>query len=497
MSRTLRSLAVASTLSLLTAACGGATGGGAAGSAPGAAVRVSRGAITAVSPGAVTVNGVALSTASATIRVDDHAGAPEDLKPGAVVTVRGAFDDRGGAAAEIEVEHAIEGRVDDRGTDFLVVAGQRVQIDDSTHADDGGLDAIGVGSVVRVSGAPVAGVPGAADDRGGLRASRVDRSPRDGGSAADDDDLDVKGFVSALDPVARTFQLRASPDAAAYYLVDASAVALPAGLVNGAAVEVHTVTAPVAGTPPVLATLVASALHLEDALEGDEIEVEGYVTSLSGGSLMVAGVAVHVDASTRYVLGTAADLVVGARVEVEGHVHTPAGALHAEKVSFRAGVRLTAVIEGYTGTSMTLLGVVVQLPSWLRNDVGALANGLKVEVRGTPTADGLGMVASRIGPGTSGGNVDRVFLRAVASAADASAGTLRVLGFTVSTAGASFRLASADGSTSTDVSATPSAFWSAVSPGRTVVKIRARSAADVDAGAKTWRADEVELDGDE
>jgi hypothetical protein len=495
----LRKVAVLAALSLVAAACGGSSGSG-GGGAPtggaGATPRTTRGALTAASGGSITVNGTTLSVAGAAIRVDDGPGRLDDLRPGAVVTVRGTFDDRSGSAAEIEVEHAIEGRVDDKGTDFVVIAGQRIQVDDSTHFDDQGLDAVGVGSVVRVSGVPVAGTPGAADARGALRASRIDRSPRDGGPAADDQDLDVKGFVSFLDTTARTFQLRASPDAAAYYAVDWGAIALPAGVVDGARVEVHTLTAPVPGVAPVLATLVASAVHLEEGLEGDEVELEGYVTSLSSGAFVVAGVTVSTDATTRYVLGTAADLVVGAKVEVDGHVPAAGGALHAEKVSFRAGVRITAPIESYTGTSLRLLGVVVQLPSWLRNDVGALSSGLVVEVRGTPTADGLGVVASRIGAG-SGGNVDRVFLRAVVTAADATAGTLKVLGFTVSAGGASLKVSSADGTSSTDVSLTPAAFWSAVDPGRTVVKVRARSAADVNAAARTWIADEVELDGDE
>ena len=43
------------------------------------------------------------------------------MKPGDVVTVNGTFDDRSGDAAGIEVEHALEGQVDDKGADFLVV----------------------------------------------------------------------------------------------------------------------------------------------------------------------------------------------------------------------------------------------------------------------------------------------------------------------------------------------------------------------------------------
>lgn len=493
---TLRRIAIVTTLSFL-AACGGSSGSGAGtpgGGGP-AGARTARGTIRATASGAITLNGATLSTAGATVRVDDAPGGADDLRPGAVVTVHGTFDDRGGHATEIEVEHAIEGRVDGKGTDHVVIAGQRIQVDDSTHLDDRGLDGIPVGAVVRVSGLPVAGVPGALDDRGGLRASRIDRSPRDGGSPSDDHDLDVKGFVSFLDTAAHSFQLRATPDAASYHAVSYAGVALPAGVADGAYVEVHTVTPAVAGTPPVLSHLVASAIHLEDALHGDEVEIEGYVTSGASARFVVGGVTVETGATTRWELGVPADLVVGAKVEVEGHVQDAGGVLHAEKVSFRAGVRLTAVVENYTGTSMSLLGVVVQLPSWVRADV-ALANGLKVEVRGNPTADGLGVVATRIGDGSGGGNESRVFLRALVSEASQAAGTLKLLGFTVSTTGASLAISTGSGSSS-DVSLTPSAFWSRVDPGRTVVKVRARSAADVNAAARTWLAEEVEIEGDE
>jgi hypothetical protein len=420
--------------------------------------------------------------------VDDQPGTLDDVTPGKVVKVKGTFDDRTGGAAEIEVEHALEGRVDDKGTDFIVVGGEHVQVDDSTRfgpEHPSGLDSVFVGSVVRISGMPVAGVPGALDDKGGVRASRIDLSPRNGGNPADDGDLDVRGFVSALDTGARTFQLRATPDAAGYYVV--SYASLPPGLVEGAFVEVATTVAPVPGTPPVIASLTASAIHVEDDFAGVEVEIEGYVTNLSGSTFVAAGVTVVTSGATRFALGTAADLAVGVKVEVEGPVDA-AGVLHANEVTFRSGVRITAVVEGFTGTAMTLLGVPVQLPPWLRNDLSApLGNGTKVEVRGARTANGSGVVADRIVNPT--GNTSRVFIRAVADAK--AADTVTVLGFTVSLGGAS--LLNADGTSAAGVAA----FLAGIDPGRTVLKVRAASVADVNPGAKTWIADEVDVEGND
>jgi hypothetical protein len=497
-SQTLRSpnLVTAFATALLLAACGSSSSS--TGATP-AGVTLTRGAVTTKATGAITVNGVVLSTAGVTVvKVDDNpSGSLDDVHPGDVVRVKGTMDDRTGTATEIEVEHALEGRVDDKGTDFIVVGGARVQVDDSTHLDDrfGGFDGVGIGSIVRVSGSPVV------DDRGGLRASRLDRSPRaDDGIAGNDDDVDVKGFVKSLDTGAKTFRLLSSPDATSWYLVDYSAIALPAGVVADAYVEVHTTTAPVAGALPVLATLKASGIHVEDKFSGAEVEIEGYVTSIVGTSFVIGGVTVQTDASTVFVAGCpgapwvsscpggeTGDLVIGAKLEAEGAVDA-AGVLHARKVTFEAGVRITADVVGYTGTDMTLLGIPVQIPSWIRNDLSvAIANGVHVEVRGQLTADGTGIVAHRIKDPS--GSASRVFIRAVVTAKGTE--SLTVLGFAVSTSGASLK----------DVNDAPaasrSAWFASITPGHTVVKVRANSAADVNAGAKTWTADEVEVEGDD
>lgn len=475
---------------LIVTACGSSNEPAVGGGAP----RLTRGAVTAKSAGAIVVNGVTLSTAGISkVRVDDDPnGTLEDVKPGDVVRVKGTFDDRAGAATEIEVEHGVEGRVEVRGTDFIEIAGQRIQVDDTTHLDDrlGGFDGVGVGSIVVVSGTPVA--PSGADDKGGLRASRLERSPReDDGVVANDDDFDVKGFVSAIDTGAKTFQLRATPDAASYYLV--SYATLPDGVVNGAYVEVHSADAGTQTSPTVRA-ITATSIQLEDGVAGNDVELEGYVTSISGSRIVVAGVTVQTSGAT-YRLGSSGDLVVGVKVEVEGLVDA-SGVLHASKISFRPGVRLTGVISGYTGTSMTVLGQVVQLPVWLDNDVSdPLADGVKVEVRGNPSVPGgpTDVVAYRLV--NPSGNADAVFVRAMVEAKP-GAEILQVLGFAVSPRPAGsggVTLKNADGSVATD----RAAFFAAIQANLTVVKVRANTIGDVNTGAMTWTADEIQIEGND
>lgn len=486
----LRKLLVAVTTSSALAACGGSSGGApATGSTPPASM--TRGTITARSASSITVNGVVLQTGSASVRISGAAASPAALGNGMVVTARGGFDDRTGEAVEIETEHAVEGPVDDKGTDFLVVGGQRVHVDDSTEfgaGRPGRMADLSVGDVVAVSGV--------ADDRGGVRASRVDDSPRQGGPTSDDDDFDIQGFVSNV-VTGASFELRITPDASERWLVTTTGVTLPAGFRDGARVEVHSLTVPVAGTPPLLGTIAASSVELEDSLdrsgEDGEVEREGIVTSGTSAAFVIDGTTVVTNAATVWRLGLPEDLVPGVKVEAEGQVDG-AGVLQAHKVSFRAGVRLVGSLadvswDGTSGTA-TILGVPVQLPSFARYDVTP-ANGQRVELRGNPGASGAGVVALRLGDASGGGGGDRVFVRAVVTAksnATESAPSFTILGFAVSSAGASFR-------GTADEALTAQAFYAAVEVGRTVVKVRAASAADVSGTA--FAAEELELEGDE
>jgi hypothetical protein len=461
-------------ISLVLAACGssdGSSGGGAA---------TTRGAITARSADSITVNGVTLSTSPTTaIRIDDNPGGHEDLQVGMVVTAKGTFDDRLGGASEVEFHHSVRGKVTAANGDLLRVGEIEV------HRDPSMVGTAVVGARVRVSGVP--------DDKGGLRATRIDDSP------GADDSLEVKGYVSNLDSSAKTFELRLTPDALDHYLVDWSGLAsLPAGVGDGAYVEVHS------SSPANVGTIVATLVHLEDGLRGatGRVELEGIVTSapeaITGGvRFVVDGVTITTDGSTRYENGDPADLVKGVKVEVEGALDSE-GVLHARKVSYRDVVRIQAAIEsisfdGVSGT-MSVLGIAVDLPRFGDYEAGlggAIAAGSVVQVRGYPTPAG-GVVALRV---DSKAGEERVFLQGVVTAKSAAASaepTFEVMGYQVTTAGAA-----GDPNFFQDRSDQPmtgAAFWSAVEVDRTVVKFRARRASDVTGG--TFAAEEAELQGD-
>jgi hypothetical protein len=467
-----KKIAILSTLSLsVLAACGGDDPAG-----PQRDTAVTRGAITGTSSGGIVVNGVQVGTGGASVKIDDNPSTSDQLKPGQVVTVKGAFDDRSGNATEIELEHAVKGRV--RGVDpaagTIDVGGQTVRVDDTTHFEDNvnRINGVTAGERVVVSGVP--------DDKGGLRASRVDDSP---GSS---EDFELKGFVSDLG--AAGFTLKVSPDALTSYTVTLAGATLPAGIQNGSYVEVRSATGIGAGN-----TLAATSISLEDRIGGQRrvnVEVEGIVTSGSSTSFVVEGITVVTSSSTRWQFGIPADLVPGVKVEAEGHLDD-AGVIQATKVSYRAVVRLEGPVANLSGNSFEVLGFQVSRSDLTDERVG-VANGATVEVRGYPDNSGTKLVASRIDEGNGNG---RLFLQGVATAKDEGAGTVTILGYTVQANGASFHDSRGTSGSGNDVVISRSAFFGAIEPGRTIVKARGRDESAL--SGKTLTAEEAELEGDE
>lgn len=467
--------------SLWLAACGGSEP--ATGNTPGA-VSTSKGAITAL--GSITVNGVRFSTAGASVKIENQPGAEADLKVGMVVKVKGHDDGVNGQATEVEFEDQVRGRVDDVAGNVIRIGEQEIEVEHATEFEDNlsRLGSIANGDRIRVSGVATSG--------GRVRASRVDKLA---GSSAD---FEVKGFVSGLamgPPVA--FVLRVTPDASTGLMVTlAAGVAAPAGLANGSFVEVRSLAAPLSGA------ITASAIELEDARLGganDEVEVEGIVTSGDSSSFMVNGQAVVTGAGTRWENGVPQDLLPGVKVEAEGHLdsQTPP-VLHADKVSFRANLRLQGASSGVvipdaadprTG-SFTVLGRTVLTDAFTEwkdfsgspQDLGTIGAG-PVQVRGYRSRDGSSVVATRVERTGDG----KLFLQGPVTTKNAAAGSLVILGLTVTTAGAEFRDAS-------DLAMTQAAFFAAVVEGRTVVKARGRDASAL--SGTTLAAEQVEIEGD-
>ena len=381
-----RALCRALFLGLALAGCGGGVdSGGTGGSASFAS-----GPITGF--GSVIVNGVRFDDSSA--RVTDGDGAArsrDDLRLGMTAEVHaGAIADDGngpaGAATSVTFHSELLGPLTniDLTAKTLVVLGQTVEVKPTTVFDDsltGGLNALGVGDVVEVY---------ALFDAAGNRyaATRIERKT----AAAV---FRLRGVVSALDTNAKTFLL--GGQRVSYANLAANEV--PAALANGNILRVRVQPTQVNGAW-VAARLSDGVVRIEDL--GDA-RVKGRITSfISATAFSVNGVAVDAAAAS-FPDGAVS---IGMRVEVEGT--SRAGVLVARKVEIETdsqaqteGFQLRGAITSVDSGSQTfvLRGVVVSYAGSVEfkdGGAGDLAAGKDVDVRGTLSADGTRLQATRI-----------------------------------------------------------------------------------------------------
>jgi len=183
----------------------------------------------------------------------------------------------------------------------------------------------------------------------------------------------------------------------------------PTGLANGEFVEVK-------ATPDVNFTMgsnLTTVTEIEcvpqdiDTLPGDVIPValEGLVDfeDLNNNQFSIAGQLISVSVSTVYINGEIDDIVVGAKLEVEGLMNTTTSEIDALKVKFKE-IRFKfeePVSPGdvINNESIQLFGQVILTTPQLRDEDGIMASGLgidtQVEVRGY--ADGEGnLYATRV-----------------------------------------------------------------------------------------------------
>ena len=377
-------------------ACGGSGGGGDstagidAGGSP--VFAFARGTITGF--GSVIVNGVHYDTSGATISIDGTAGSESDLAVGQVVTIRGTIDDNGttGDAAEISFEDLVEAPIEsiDLAAGSFVALGQTVLVTADTTFEAGivpaGIDGLGVGDVVEVSGF--------LDANGNIVATFIELEDRF-------DEFEVTGLVQNLDTGASTFEVNA-------LTVDYSAAMLedfPGGAPeNGQLVEAKGVALGANGE--LLATRVEFK-DGEDFANGDNVEIEGFITRFDSASdFDVDGVAVSANGTTVYENGSAADLALNRKVEVEGRVNA-SGILVAEKIEFKlAGtLRVEGLVDDVATDSLTVFGIdILVTPTTelddkssmdIRNfDLSDVNVGDYVEIRAFD--DGSALVATRL-----------------------------------------------------------------------------------------------------
>jgi hypothetical protein len=441
---------------VILTACGGVGGGGTSpggGTTTGAAV--SKGVVTSAGAGNIVVNGITFSTAGAAgkITIDNTPSAADLLKPGMVVTVKGASDDaaRTGNAAEIEARDAIEGTISAVGSNSITVMGQTVRIEDNVTrlSDDNSVKTF---AAAGFANGQVVEVHGFADDTGGLRATRAVKKQAG--------EFEVKGFVTST---GSTFGLAMTPGGAATLNVTGT---LPAGAAVGSIVEVKAAAAPVGGA--VTATSVSLENRLRDVVgaAGAKVETEGVVASGDVNSFVINGQQVVTTSATVFEGGLKTDFAAGVRVSAEGLIDA-AGVITATKVSFRSTVKIEGDVTNVGATSLQVLGqtVVINPDPMTRIDNGPLANGQHVEVRAVIGSDGTTLVASRIkvrNPDT------RAFLQGPVTVVS---GVMTILGIPITTgASTEFRISS----DATDAAVTSATFFAALKSNVTVVKVRWR-----------------------
>ena len=394
------SILLAATAALVVA-CGGGGSGMSGTTPPGSAKLMARGTITGF--GSIYVNGVHFKTTSATIRKNRQVVAQSALKVGEIARIKGSKNasDGTGNADSVDVEQNVVGPIAtmDTAHNTLTVLGQTVTIDAGTSfsSDVQPADITGLkgGDFVEVSGMTGAD--------GSVTATRIERDASAG-------TLQVLGTVASVDTTAHTFMINA-------LIVNYSAANLtdftsgqPA---NGDLVEVQGTTFDSATT-----TLTATSVdkQMSDAQQeaGDhgEMEREGLITRFASATdFDVAGEPVTTTAATVYHNGTAADLALNVKVEVEGSLNS-SNVQVADVVSFdrNGGVELQSNVTAVdtTAGTLTVLGVQITVTSTTRFEdkssaqvemfnLSNISVGDSVNVHGFESPAGSGkLVATRL-----------------------------------------------------------------------------------------------------
>ena len=366
------------------AACGGGGGGGSSG---GGQTSFTSGTITGF--GSVIINGIRFDDSSAGVSDDDdNSQSKDDLRLGMSAEVEGSSvtthtsGARHGSASAIHFGSEIVGPVSSVGANSLVVLGQTVDVTASTVFDDrlpNGLASIQPGDIVEVYG-----LPGAT--AGQYTATRIE--PKIAAQS-----FKLRGVVANLDTNAKTFTI--GSETISY--VNLSVNQIPANLANGLRVRVKLLTAQASGAW--VATKLKSGVR--SVGRHSEAELKGLITEFTTiHSFSVNGIPVDATNAT-FPNGDA--LAAGTRVEVDGS--TVDGVIIATKVKIESehdveseGFELHGALTDLNAELKTFMlrGVKVNYGNITGDIVASLANGVRVEVKGSPSVDRTSLDATRI-----------------------------------------------------------------------------------------------------
>ncbi len=329
----------------LVTACSGGGGGGDSSSSGSSGSLSSTGTITGFS--SVFVNGVRYDTTNAMIIRGEQQVSESDLNLGMRVTVQASS---GNSASRVEFEEDVEGPVDvNNNSGTLSVMGQTVITDAQTVFDNGGLATLTPGTVAEVSG-----FRNANDD---IVATFIENK----GNGATLNDYEVIGNVRNLNTAAMTFQI--DDLTVNYSAADVN------DLSNGVPVEGQLVEVKDMNKAYVPNSFVLSATKVEPqapfgggANPGARVEIESVVTQvISPNMFVINGLTVFTNANTQFLFGSADQIQVGTRLEVEGTINS-SGTLVATKVKFEdndARVRGPVTAFDSVAGTVTVLGLTL------------------------------------------------------------------------------------------------------------------------------------------
>ena len=345
--------------------------------------------------GSVIANGVQYDTSSCAVTVDDAPATVSDLRVGMVVSIHGAIDNASGAASASNIRFVddAEGVITSINAvnNSFVVLGRTVQVDEQTVFDDCTFDTLAVGNVVQVSGL------WRSEER--VQATHIDRKAN---AHAAGMEIQVKGEINGLNTALQRFNIGEQT-------CDYSAAMLELGgeaLENGLYVQASSNSSLVNGVFLLDRIQARDRNQDRDRLCDSECDfsLEGYVTRFeSPTDFDVDGFAVSTTDSTVYVHGFVENLMIDARVAVEGTLDAN-NVLVADTIVFRhtSFVQIDSDVESIdaNSASLVLLGVTVVADEFtaFRDDsdinirefgLDDIAVGDRVEVRGYMDGDRL------------------------------------------------------------------------------------------------------------
>lgn len=466
-------LAAVTCLAALTA-CGGSgpeLGGGIGGTGK-PILKV--GPVTAVS--SLTVGSVTFATTATDVLIGGTVATPADIQVGMIARVSGTDDAGVVTANSVVIEEVVKGILEAKiDATTLTVQGQTVLVDAATLYGLGispaSPDGLNLGDPLEIYGF--------VKSPGVVTAARIERE-------SSLSEFRLIGFAASVDQVNSKFSI--GTQVIDYLGSDTSD--LPGGHpANGQLVKVRGLNM-LNGLGELQAVEVKTE-DLDDAPDNDDTEIEGFIQSvISPTQFVVAGVTVNTNASTVYEDGVAADVVVGARVEVDGALVS--SVLTARKIEFKSGgVRIEADIDTVIGNTLTFVGLpglMVTVNAQTAYDgnassLGDLVSGDHVRIEGGVTGPNSA-IASEIDERSA--DTDIRLRGPVSSSPAPSDPTLSILGIPVDTTGWADSAFRGDG----EVVIGRAAFFAAAVAG-TEVEVQG----DLVGATPAWN--EIEVEGDD